>query len=122
MLVIVLQEVIVCNLTKIIFLNHLFHGEAENFLNYPRIYWQNSPIAPFNPFPHNDTFWRPWGKKAFWKHWEKEKLLVTSNFPFSHSVFYQFRELSPIYIEFKIVVCNLFQFGPVQIFCRLLMG
>ena len=37
MLVIVLQEVIVCNLNKIIFLNLLFHGEAENFLNYPRI-------------------------------------------------------------------------------------
>ena len=29
-------------------------------------------------------------KQAFWKHWEKEKLLVTSNFSFSHSVFYPF--------------------------------
>ena len=25
--------------------------------------------------------------KVFWKQWEKEKLLETSNFPFSHSVF-----------------------------------
>ena len=31
------------------------------------------------------------GKQAFWKHCgEKEKLLVTSNFSFSHSVFYLF--------------------------------
>ena len=30
------------------------------------------------------------GKQAFWKHWEKEKLLVMSNFSFSHSVFYPF--------------------------------
>ena len=52
-------------------------------------------------------------KQAFWKHWEKEKLLVTSNFSFTHSVFYQFRELSVIYIKFKIVVCRLFQFWPV---------
>ena len=33
---------------------------------------------------------------------DKEKLLVTSNFSFSHSVFYPLRELSVIYIKFKI--------------------
>ena len=58
------------------------------------------------------TFDAP-GKQAFWKHWEKEKLLVTSNFSFSHSVFYPFRENSGIFVKFKIVVCRLFQFGPV---------
>ena len=42
--------------------------------------------------------------------WEKEKLLVTSNFSFSHSVFYSFGELSAIFIEFEIVVYELFQF------------
>ena len=26
----------------------------------------------FNPFPHNDNFWRPW-KQAFWKHCEKRR-------------------------------------------------
>ena len=31
---------------------------------------------------------------------EKEKLLVTSNFSFSHLVFYPFEELSPILITF----------------------
>ena len=36
--------------------------------------------------------------------WEKEKLLVTSNFSFSHSVFYPFGELSAIFINFRIVV------------------
>ena len=40
--------------------------------------------------------------------WEKEKLLVTSNFSFSHSVFYLFGEFSAIFIEFEIVVCNVF--------------
>ena len=29
--------------------------------------------------------------------WEKGKLLVKSNFPFSHSVFYPFKELSAIF-------------------------
>ena len=45
---------------------------------------------------------------------EKEKLLVTSNFSFSHSVFYPLGELSAIFIEYEIVVCKLFQFGKVE--------
>ena len=48
--------------------------------------------------------------------WEKEKMLVTSIFFFSHNVFYQsqkeFLFLSYIYF----VVCKCFQFGPVQNF------
>ena len=43
-----------------------------------------------------------------------DKLLVTSNFSFSRSVFHPFRELSAIFIEFEIVVCKLFQFEGVQ--------
>ena len=45
--------------------------------------------------------------------WKKEKLLLTSNFSFSHSVFYSFGELSAIFIKLEIVVCKLFQFGAV---------
>ena len=45
---------------------------------------------------------------------EKEKLLVTSNSFFSHSVFYLFGELSAIFNKFEIVVCKLFQFGTVK--------
>ena len=37
--------------------------------------------------------------------WEKEKLLITSNFSFSHSVFYPFGELPAIFFKFEIVVC-----------------
>ena len=52
--------------------------------------------------------------QAFWKTlWEKEKLLVTSNFSISHSVFYLLGEYSAIFIKFEIVVCKLFLFGRV---------
>ena len=51
--------------------------------------------------------------QVFWKHWEKEKLLIRSNFSFSHCVFYLFGELSDIFDKFEIVVCRLFQFGRV---------
>ena len=70
-------------------------------------------LKQINPFPHNDTFWRPWETSLSKTLWKKEKLLVTNNFSFPHSVFYQFRELSDILIKFKIVVSWLFQFGPV---------
>ena len=46
--------------------------------------------------------------------WEKEKLLVMSNFSFSHSVFYLSGELSAIFVKFRIVVCRRFEFGGVQ--------
>ena len=37
--------------------------------------------------------------------------IVTSNFSFSHSVFYPFGDLIAFFIKSKIVVCKLFQFG-----------
>ena len=44
---------------------------------------------------------------------EKEKLLVTSNFSFSHSVFHLFAKLSASFIKFELVICKVFQFGRV---------
>ena len=42
--------------------------------------------------------------------WEKEILLITSNFSFSHIVFYLSGEFSTILIKFEIDVCKLFEF------------
>ena len=47
-------------------------------------------VVEFNPFPHNNIFWRPWETSLLKTLWEREKLLITSNFSFSHSVFYPF--------------------------------
>ena len=41
---------------------------------------------------------------------EKEKLLVTSNFSFSHGVFYPYGELTAISMKCEIGVCQLFEF------------
>ena len=68
----------------------------------------------FNPFPNKPWFLRVCSTSLLKTLWEKEKLLVTSNFSFSHSVFNLFKELSFIFIKFEIVVCKLFQFGRVQ--------
>ena len=62
----------------------------------------------FNTFPNNPLFLYSCTAILLKTLWEKEKLLVTSNFFFSHSVFYPFRKLSAIFIKFKIVVCKLF--------------
>ena len=65
-------------------------------------------------FQTNPGFLRVCSTSLLKTQWEKEKLLVTSNFSFSHSVFYPFRELSAIFIKFEIVVCKLFQFRRVK--------
>ena len=88
---------------------------AENKSSLQENYFFNQGVLflSLNPFPHNDAFWRPWETSLLKTLWEKEKLLVTSNFSFSHSVFYPFGELSAIFVKFEIVVCKLFQFGRV---------
>ena len=66
-----------------------------------------------NLFPNKPWFLRVCSTNLLKRLWEKEKLLVMSNFSFSNSVFYPFGELSVIFIQFEMVVCNLFQFGRV---------
>ena len=62
----------------------------------------------FNPFPNKPLS----AVQVFRKHCgKKEKLLVTSNFSYSHSVFYPLRELFTIFMKIKIVVCKVFRFG-----------
>ena len=66
-----------------------------------------------NPFQNKPVFLRVCGTSPLKTLWEKEKLLVTSNFSFSNSVFFPIGELSAIFIKFEIVICKLFQFGKV---------
>ena len=64
----------------------------------------------FNPFPNKPWFLRVCSTSLLKTLREKEKLLVMSNFSFSHSVFYLLGELSAVFIKLEIVVCKLFQF------------
>ena len=59
----------------------------------------------FNPFPNKPWFLRACNTGLLKTPREKDKLLVTSNFSFSLSVFYQFEELSANFMNFEIVVC-----------------
>ena len=53
----------------------------------------------FNPFPNKPWFLHVCSTSLLKTQWEKEKLLETSNFSFSHSVFYLFGELSGIFYQ-----------------------
>ena len=66
-----------------------------------------------NPFPNKAWLLCVCIRKISKTLREKEKLLVTSNFSFSHNVFSYFGQLIAILIKLKIVVCKLFQFGRV---------
>ena len=77
----------------------------------------NVPVCAttwFIPFPNKPLFLHVCKTSPLKTLRETEKLLATSNFSFSHSVFHPCGELSAIFIKFTIVVCTLFQFGPVR--------
>ena len=67
-----------------------------------------------NPFENKCWFLCVHSTSLLKTLWEKEKLLVTSNFSLSHCVFYLFGEFSVIFIKFETAICKLFQFGRIQ--------
>ena len=79
--------------------------------NFPKL---KCACKMLNPFPNKPWFSRVCSTSLLKTLWEKEKLLLTSNFSFFRSVFFPLRKLSAIFIEFEIVICKLFQFGRVQ--------
>ena len=86
---------------------------SDHFSSAATFWWSlnwslNRSLTVVNPFPKQVLL-----ASLLKTLLEKEKLLITSNFPFSHSVFYAFGELSAIFIRLTIVVYKLFQFGKV---------
>ena len=65
-----------------------------------------------HPFPN-----KPWFLGVFTSLlktlWEKEELLVTSNFSSSHNVFYLSGDFSANFIQPEIAICKLFRFERV---------
>ena len=74
-----------------------------------------------NPFPNKPWFLRVCSISLLKTMWEKEKLLVTSNFSFFHRVFYPFRELSAISSHLKLSYANSLNLEEFKI-CRLEKG
>ena len=60
-----------------------------------------------NPFLNKPLFLRVCCSSPLKTLWEEKKFLVTSNFSFSHSIFYLFQELSAIFNKLVNVVCKL---------------
>ena len=93
-----------------------FQGQFSDFESKLRCRLQTLSIwtsLTCNRFPNKPWFY-VFAVQVFWKHCG-EKMLEMSNCFFTHIVFYPFEELSTIFIKFEIVVCKLFQFGPVDL-------
>ena len=86
------------------------YAQSDLALHYPLVYHQ---FLSTKPVPKQALVFIVFSKCLLKTLQEKEKLLVTSNFSFSHSVFYPFGEFSAIFIKFRVGVCKLFQFGRV---------
>ena len=63
-------------------------------------------VLVFNPFSNKPWFLRVCSISLLKTLWEKEKLHVTSNFSFSHSVSYRFGEFSPFLSHSKLSSAN----------------
>ena len=83
-------------------------GNVNSFAKQCNIRPNDLDLAALTSFQNNPWFLRVCGTSLSKTLWEKQKLLVTSNFSFSHSVFYPFGEHSAIFIKHEIVVCKLF--------------
>ena len=76
------------------------------------------------PFPNEPWFLPVCSVSLLKTLVEKKKLLITTNFSFSLSVFYPFEKLSIIFNKFEIVVCEAIptqqNFGPdrIESICR----
>ena len=82
------------------------------------VIWQKDISGLFgwltlNPFPNKPWFLRVCSSRLLKTLWEKEKLLGTNNFSFSHSVWYLFEELSAVFIRLKLLSANSLSFGKV---------
>ena len=77
-------------------------------------------MSCINIFQNKPCFSRVCSTSLLKTLWETEKLIVTSNFSFSHRVFYPSGELSTIFIKFEILVCT-FSLEDSKI-CRLGKG
>ena len=87
---------------------------SHNFFYPVRHFYKSS----FNPFPNKPLFLCVCSTCLLKTMREKAKLLITSNFSCSLSVFYPFGELSANFIEFKIVLCkNPFNTEEFKICC-----
>ena len=76
---------------------------------------QSDPRSALNPFPNKPWFLCVCSISLLKTLWEKEKLLVTSNFSFSHSVFYSFGEMLS---NLKLSLANCFCLEESKM-CRL---
>ena len=85
------------------------------FFLFPTMFSKAIVFKVIYPFPKKPWFLCVSSTSLLIALWEKEKLLVTSNLTFSHSVFYPFGELSAIFIKFEIVVCNFFNLEESKI-------
>ena len=69
-------------------------------------------------FPHIDAFWCLWSRRLLKTLWQKKKLLMMSNFSFSHNVFHFWAIGYPFnYREFPFILQNMFK----VVWCRFLV-
>ena len=93
------------------------HGDPSYDQQLLKVECTRYDMLDVNSFPNKPWFSRVCNVSLLKTLWKKEKLLVMSNFSFSHCVFFPFWKLSAIFIIFELLSANSFSFKESQ-FCR----
>ena len=78
-------------------------------------------LINYNPFPNKPLILRVCSESLLKTLWEKEKLLVKSNFSFSYGIFYLLENSLPFSLNLKLLSANSFWLEESKI-CRLGKG
>ena len=78
-----------------------------NFTFFHNVFYAICILNFFSPFQNKPWLLRVCSTNPLKTLQEKGKLHVTSNFSFSHSVFYLFGDLTAIFVKLEIVFCKL---------------
>ena len=107
-----------CSVSLAMFSTMLFLRVGNNYVAFYFCLYVNcvgicqpyllTTLVLFDTFPNNSLFLRICRTRLLKTPWKGEKLLVTSNFSFFHSVW-----RTAIFIKFDTVVCKLFKFGRI---------
>ena len=89
---------------------------ANSFsLEESKIFCLGKGYVDINPLPNKSLFLRVCSTSLLKTLWEKEKLLITSNFSFSQSVFYSSGELFTIFLYQNLNCLQTVSLGELKI-------
>ena len=80
-------------------ISNIISAKSRQPVHLSKLSWSS-----FNPLLHRYSFWSINNRQLLKTFWEKEKLLVTSNFSISHNVFYSIKTIVSPFVHILDII------------------